>query len=202
MGRSSVSEERVTPPGYSHTPILSLVTSNASLTLLKCCYNGSMSINAERLGALKVVRCHSKYCYPDEETASNALKAIRSVRGASEGDEWPDDQRIERRAYYCEECGFWHLTSMGEVPRPIVAARHLKEVEESHPTPNLPEDLRKKAETPLQIPTVGVFSAGTLPHMKVDNAVIVAVPDDYVEVELDDNQFALLYASGILKEVK
>ena len=161
-----------------------------------------MSINAERLGALKVVRCHSKYCYPDEETAANALKVIRSVRGASEGDEWPDDQRIERRAYYCEECGFWHLTSMGEVPRPIVAARHLKEVEETHPTPNLPEDLRKKAETPLQIPTVGVFSAGTLPHMKVDNTVIVAVPDDYVEVELDDSQFALLYANGILKEIK
>ena len=58
------------------------------------------------------------------------------------------------------------------------------------------------ATAEVEVCFLGVFSAGTLPHMKVDNAVIVAVPDDYVEVELDDSQFALLYASGILKEIK
>lgn len=55
--------------------------------------------------------CTKKVRYRDKKEALNALHKIQTKirRPLSEGDGWT--QRRECRAYACEECKGWHLTS-------------------------------------------------------------------------------------------
>ena len=49
-----------------------------------------------------------KIGYSSEREARTVLNIFRRNRKASYG------KKIPKRAYYCEQCGMWHLTSLAD----------------------------------------------------------------------------------------